>query len=58
MPLRMQSLRKSLRETCRRLTAFVRVMYRPAEPTFFFAFPIELRFLNFFLRGGAASGAV
>jgi hypothetical protein len=25
-------------------------MKRPADPVFFFALPIELRFLNFFLR--------
>ena len=47
MPLRMHSRRKSLSDTCSRRIAIVRVVYRPCEPTFFFALPIELRFLNF-----------
>ena len=40
----------STRRTWSLFTACVRVMYRPAEPVFFFALPIEFLFLNFFLR--------
>jgi len=42
-------LAKVLSVTCSLATAIVRVMYRPAEPTFFFVFPIEFLLANFFL---------